>query len=272
MSITVGGIYRSAIVVKDATGALVTPATSTLTVTLPDQTTATVSATVDSVGNLHADYAMTMEGLHRFDWATTSPTTAQTDFESAIVYRSVVGLGQMRTYLRLSDTSRDDVLKGFMHAATSMAEGIVGTCVTRTITGEHIPGTVKAVLRLPRAPVISVTSVASVWPGGPSWVGADLMVYADSGVIEPLNMLGFWFGPWSVSYVAGRTAVDQRIVLAVQEIVADLWATQRGLLNDSLVPAMSDEAMLEAQVPSGYSMPAHARAMLQRAGAKPGFA
>jgi hypothetical protein len=272
VSIQVGGIYRSSIVVKDSTGALATPASSTFTVTRPDQTTVTVAATVDSVGNLHADFTMAMEGLHRFDWVTTGPVTSQTDYESAILYRSVVGLNQMRTYLQLSDTSRDPVLKGFMHVATSMAENIVGTCVVRTVTSQHIPGTAKTVLRLPDAPLISVTSIASVWTGGPQWVTADLMVYADSGVIEPVNMLGFWYGPWTATYVAGRAVVSQRIVLAVQEIVADLWASQRGLINDALTPDMSGEALIEAQVPSGYTMPAHARAMLKRAGAQPGFA
>lgn len=271
MSIQVGGLYRSSIVVYNDIGVLTTPSTSVMTVTRPDQTTATPAIVVDSAGKLHSDYQMAAEGLHRFDWVTTGPITNQTDYENAILYRSVIGLAQMRTYLQLNDTSRDAVLKGFMHAATSMAEGIVGTCVTRTVTNEHIPGSAKPVMRLPSAPLVSVTSIISVWQGGPSWTGADLFLYNESGVVEPINMLGFWYGPWIASYVAGRTVIDQRIVMAVEEIVADLWASQRGLINDPLVPNMADEVAIEAQVPSGYSMPAHARALLKRAGAQPGF-
>jgi hypothetical protein len=63
------------------------------------------------------------------------------------------------------------------------------------------------------------------------------------------------------------------VVLAVKVIVADLWATQRGQLDDPLMPTMQQELEFEARVPPGYEMPPQAKALLKRApGAQPGFA
>lgn len=277
MSTDVGGYYRSVLTVFDDTGMPATPATNVLTVTLPDKSTATPTVVVDSAGVLHADYQFTQEGLHKFVWTTISPTTSRTDYENAVNFRSAVGLGEMRDFLRLSDTSGDDRLRYFMQTATELAENIVGTIVVRTITNEHIPGYSKTMLRLPSGPLPSddpsnVTSITSVWNGGPTWAGTDLFIYAASGTVEPQSMIGFWWGPWKATYTAGRLIVDQSIIMAVKIIVSDLWSNQRGLLNDPLVPGLAESAEYEARIPHNYDMPAYARSLLEGSDAKPGFA
>ena len=274
MSTDVGTYYRSTLTVYDDVGALATPATFACTVTLPDQTIAVVTAAVDSEGVLHADYLMTDEGLHKFVWATTAPITSKTDYENATVFRSVVGLGEVRAFLHLSDTSGDEILRQLMGATTELIEEIVGTCVIHTITDEHIPGTSRGSIRLPKGPLPDRNgpiTITSEYPGGPSWDETSLLIYPDSGVVEPNNFLPFWWGPWRATYTAGRYIIPQRVVLAAKEIIYDLWSSQRGLLNDPLMPDMSLEQRMESAMPPGYTIPSHAKGMLDSE-SMPGFA
>jgi hypothetical protein len=71
--------------------------------------------------------------------------------------------------------------------------------------------------------------------------------------------------------MAGRTVIPSKVVLAVQEIVWDLWATQRMQGADQLEPGLEETAQYEARLPPGYTIPPHAKAMLQ-SDAIPGFA
>jgi hypothetical protein len=271
----VGAVYRSTIQVRDDTGALTNPATKIYTVTQPDGSTATPTIVSDGTGLFHADFMGAQEGLHSVSWVTTGPDTARTDYENFIVFRSVVGIGEVRDFLHLNDTSQDDMLRVFMAGATELAESIVGTCVVRTITNEHIPGGMRAAIRLPQGPLpdaSAVTSITSVWPNGPTWDSTLLNVYPESGVVEPKDMQGFWFGPWVATYKAGRKIIPLAVVLAVKEIVFDLWATQRMPQADQLEPGLEETSTYEATMPPGYDMPPHAKALLAGVGGMPGFA
>ena len=270
MSVEVGSQYRSTLTVTDATGALVNPATKVLTVTLPDGTTATPSVVSDGTGLFHSDYTIAQEGLHVFVWTTTAPVTSRTDYLNANVFRSVIGIDEARQFINDTDTTKDPILRQMMAAATELAEGIVGSCIQRTYTNERIPGFDKQVIRLPHAPVISVTSIVSVYSGGPVWNTADLIIYPDSGTVEPTSLIPFWWGPWSATYVAGRLVIPERVQLAVKEIILDLWATQRPYGLDEMEPGPEDTARYE-QMLASYEMPPHARALLERE-AMPGFA
>jgi hypothetical protein len=274
MTSDVGSVYRTSLEVRDDAGTLTAPATKVLTVTLPDQTAQTPAVTTDAAGLYHVDFPLTLPGLYQFAWATTGPVVIQTDYENAVTFRSVVGMDELRNFLNLSDTSRDDVLRQMAAAATEAAEAIVGTCVVRTVTDEHVPGSQRSLIRLARGPFptdTAVTSIASVWPGGPSWAAADLLQYPESGTCEPKNRMGFWFGPWKATYMAGRAVIPQRVILAVCEIVYDLWATQRMVGSDMQYPGLSDTALYETSMPPDYRMPPHAKALLESE-AMPGFA
>lgn len=273
MSYEVGSQYRSVLTVVDSTGALVDPTTKVLTVTLPDQTTVVPAVTRDSLGTFHDDYTLTEEGLHQFMWVTTGPVTHRTDYINAGIWRSVIGLDEAKAFVNDTDDSLDDIMRSIMATATELAEDIVGNCVQRLYTDERIPGFDKQVIRLPHGPlptVNAVTSISSVFPGGPSWAGTDLIVYPDSGTVEPLNMIGFWWGPWKATYTAGRLVIPEKVQLAVKEIIYDLWAIQRPYGADSLEPGPEETARYEQMI-AGYNMPPHAKAMLE-AEAQPGFA
>ena len=175
MSLDVNALYRAEASVYDDTGTLTNPSTKVLTVTAPDQTTSTPSISTTGTGSFYADVSLNQEGLWKFVWSTTGPTTSKTDYESAVAYRSIVSLSEMRTYLHLVDTSQDDLLRGLMSDATQLIEKHVGTCIIRTFTDDLIagpPGVYRNSLRLPHGPCPSsdsVTSISSVFDNGPSW-------------------------------------------------------------------------------------------------------
>ena len=273
MSIEVGAQYRFAFTVRNDLNVLVDPTTKVVTTTRPDMTTATPAIVADSTGTFHADYTMLAEGLHKFAAVTTGPVSTRTDYINAMVFRSVVGIDEVKLFLGYTDTDRDSILRQVMMAATEKAESIVGTCVQRTYTNDQIPGSVREVLRMPHAPLpttASITSISSRRSGGPVYLAADLIVYPDSGTVELASGLPFDWGPWQATYSAGRQIVSEKIQLAVKEMIFDLWSNHRPYGLDDLEPGPEETAAWEA-VLTQYEIPPHARAMLESE-EQPGFA
>lgn len=272
MSYEVGSVYRVAFTTRDDTGALVDSTTQTVTVTKPDQTDSTLTVNRDSLGTYHADYTFAGEGHHRFVVVTTGPTSHKTDYANAAIWRSIIGVDEARAYVDIASTEDMTILRQILAGATELAEGIAGACVQRTYTNERITGRQKLALKLPHGPLPSetaVTSITSVYAGGPTWATADLIVYPDSGVVEPINLIPFYWGPWKATYTAGRMVIPERIQLAVKEIVTDLWAMQRTYGATSLEPGPEETARIEGLI-AQYVISPHAKAMLELE-ALPGF-
>ena len=273
MSYEVGTPYRSTLSVVDENGDPEDSATQVLTVTLPDGTTATPIVENSGTGSYYADYVLVQEGLHKFSWVTTSPGTTQTDYINADVFRSVVGLAEAQNFVNFDSGSSVDILKMIMSAATERAENIVGSCVQRQMTDIRIPGVSKVAIRLPGAPVpteSSVTSISSIWVGGPSWTSDQLIVSPESGVVQLNGMIPFWMGPWKATYTAGRLVIPTSVQLAVKEIIYDMWSTQRPYGADELEPGPEATARFEQMVAT-YTIPPHALSLLST-NSMPGFA
>lgn len=250
MAIDVGGTYRAALLVSDPVTQLPANAnTVTLTITTPDQVAHVVNPVNPPAqeGVYIFDYVMTQAGLHRFDWLTTGPGAAQTDYESARNFRALGSLAAARAYLSIVDTGKDQSIRSCMAAATRATERIVGTCVIRQFT-DFIGGSWRDVIGLVNGPLVSatsVTSVTSVWDGGPSWQLSDMVVNPEAATLRLRSWLPFWFGPWNVIYTAGRTEIPEDIVTGYHEILWDLWATQRGTLTDQQDPDLAEVASFE---------------------------
>jgi hypothetical protein len=264
MPAEVGAVYRASFTVPDGT----VPA---VTVTLPDRTS--VDLEPETTGTAcTADYLLEQEGLHKFTCTTTDPASSQSDYATATLWRSMIGLEEARDFIGEDDTTKDDILRQVLAAATEQAESIAGTCVIRDVV-ERIPGWQRYSLRLPRAPLPdeeSVTKIESVRAGGPVWTADDLLVSPDSGVVETRNFTGFWYGPWRATYVAGRTVIPQRILIAVKEIVYDMWGIHRTFGPDDFEPDPEETAKLD-RIMASYRIPSHARGLLEQE-AQPGFA
>lgn len=277
MAVDVGQIYPAQYAVAGADGQPENAGTITLTVTLPDRTTATPEPDNPEEGQYVANFLMTQEGLYRFTWSTTSPTTSKTDYQQARAFRSIISLEDARNWLNQQDTSRDETIRSVMAAATTATEKIVGTCVIRDFTNEWISGGYKEVLGVLHGPIIDDTSpvsVASVWPGGPSWdnTGAspDIIVNPEAGTLRAADMLGFWWGPWHASYTGGRAVIDDGIIQGCREILFDLWTPQRGAHGDQDYPDMQEATQWEFQLPAGYHPPPRALGWLEPH-RRPGF-
>lgn len=237
--IDLGQVYEATLTLP---GQSSPPSTAVLTITLPDGTTVTPSvgpgAASGSDWLISYDYATTMAGLHKASWVTTGPGTAVVDYFSVRQFISVISLAEAKDHLNITRVLPDGgaELRRFMQAATEVVESKAGICVRRQFTDRVSDGCRELVL--PRRPVLSVTSVASVWPGGPSWTAGQLVLDGEAGIVSQAAPMGlpFWYGPWDVTYACGRAVVDERFIHAAKEQLRHLWETQRGAQPPSLAP------------------------------------
>jgi Phage gp6-like head-tail connector protein len=282
VAVDLGTMYRATLLdVRGMDGNPLAPASLTYTVTPPDQSvvapiTPTEDVGTDGTVNYYADYLTLQEGLHRGQWAGTVPNVTRTDYFNVTGYRAMVGLDEVKDHLGIHDTSEDDKLRQVIAGATGLVEQKVGTCVQRTVTDEWIPGREREIVRLMAAPLptaASVTSIRSVYSGGPSWAAADLLVNPGLGTCWTANMMGFYYGPWLATYAAGRRVIEPAIILGCQEVIWDLWAIKRGVDYDSDEPTLSEVASFESTlaIPQNYRMPIRALEFLDPY-TMPGFA
>jgi hypothetical protein len=269
-----GTSYPAQLTVTDASGAPVTPATVTLTITQPDQTAQMITQPGGAgplffspwpptiTGTVVYNFAAAQPGLHQFDWSATGPVVRKTDYENFRKFASAISLQDARSRIGLTSTVNDERLRLLMGAATREVEKIVGTLVPRVFTDDWIPGTYRDVLRLPHGPALSntaVTSLKSAYPAGPNWDVSQLLVNPYPGTIRHTGLLPFWYGPWLVSYTAGVTEVPEPVAEGIRETVFDLYAQMRGLSAD-VAEAAAEESLT---VPPYYRLPARALAAIK---------
>ena len=234
--IDVGQVYHATLLIANQA---IPPATIVLTITLPDGTTLTPSVGTGAASGtgwlLSYDYLTTMAGLHEASWVTTVPGTAAADAFNVRDYRAILSLAEGKTHLgggppppgpatttNSATSSRPSPKSSNPRSARASAAPSPSGSPTRR------PATI--VLNQP--PVISVTSVTSVWTGGPSWTTAQLVTDADAGTVTiQYGAMPFYWGPWDVVYVAGRAVVPERYIHAAKELLRHLWDTQRGQLQ-----------------------------------------
>jgi hypothetical protein len=205
---------------------LTNASTCVCTITLPDATTTTPAVVNDSTGQYHADYVTTQAGRHSVSWVTSIPGTTSVDVFNVRTYTPMIGIDEAIAHLGGVGANDVDELRSFIAAATEVVESKVGPCSRRTVTQRVSEG--RAQLVLNTRPVITVTSVTSVWPGGPVWLTSQLMVDTHAGIVQQSFPWPFWWGPWDVLYVAGRTIIPEKYLHACKEQLRHLWETQRG--------------------------------------------
>ena len=250
--IDLGTTYRATLAVRDATGTLANPLSATLTITLPDGTTASPPVTLPpaQTGQLLADYVTTQAGLHKVAWTTATPGTAAVDYFNVRAFTCIISLAEAKAHLNMTATADDDELRNFLQAATELVEAKVGACVRRTVTERVSEGGYQLVLC--RRPVISVESVKSVWPSGPAWTTPQLLVDTEAGIISQTYMWAFWYGPWDVAYTIGRAVMPERYLHAAKEQLRHLWETQRGATQ---APPLAGEETFVTSAGWTFSVP-----------------
>lgn len=239
MALEVGQVYEATLDIVNQAGTPANPATAVLTVTLPDGTATTPPVVLPPAvaGHLAVDYVFAQAGLHKFSWLTTGPNTAKTDYVTCRNFISLISMQEAKDHLNITRTDSDEELSRFMQAATELVQAKGGHTIRQSFTQE-ISGGDTWQLVLERTPVLSVQSVTSVWPGGPSWTdpgdGSVLRVNP-SGIVSQVQPVPFWWGPWTCLYQVGRAVPLESHLQAAKEQLRHLWETQRGSMPAPLL-------------------------------------
>jgi hypothetical protein len=239
--ISAGGMYPIAFDVLDASGVLAHAASVTLTITLPDGTTATPAITDAAVtGQYRLSYQTTIPGRYTAHAVTTGPVTSWDDeFDAAATpWPAMVSLADAKAQLNMdpADHAFDDELRDFIAAATGAAEAYKHEVIVRRVISDELEfcryrsgygygyGYLQR-FRLRSVPVISLTSVAS-WDGSITWDVTQMRA-------RPSGLVRVMAGPpvtglADVTYLAGYQQVPASYKRGTLVIVQHLWETQRG--------------------------------------------
>jgi hypothetical protein len=273
MAITKGSIYRATLDVYDATGALVNPATATVTIVnvKPDGTVITTTPAVTlppaSTGHLLVDFTTVEAGRHTGFWSTTAPTTTGTFVFEVLdsVSTGLVSRADMKLKLNLDPTyvADDAELDLFILVATDIIEDKVGNVVVRTVT-THADSDQQS-LWLTELPVVSLISILPELTFGVSYpVSLVKIIDAEHGQVARLDGFPFVGGPFLVTYQTGRPVVKASITHGAKEIITHLWETQRGGLSvRSSGPGPESDDEIYAFRGKEYTVPRRVLELLQ---------
>ena len=259
----VGDIVPLGLSVSDSDGAPANGGTVTVTVGLPDGTTATPIVTAGDTGQYTADYAAVQEGRHTVSWTVTGANASayQDVFNVREITDQVLGLSEARRQLGFTTTDHDDDLRLFIAAAGQAVEDHTGTTlVRRTVTEKHWS---RGKLWLGKTPALTLTSVAAV-DGSVSYDTSELDLRSDIGLVTALTgpILCGYIG---VTYVAGSKVIPANYLLAVRIITEHLWQTMRPFSTSSasLAPGAFDDS-LDARTGGlvGFAIPNRALELL----------
>jgi hypothetical protein len=250
----------------DPAGVAVNATGVTLTITLPDGTTASPAVTNPpaTAGQYAVDYVTAQPGLHAVRWVFTGPACAYTDAMDVreAVPPALFSLADAKNKLGKQSDIDDDDLRACIEATTKCVEFFVGAVVRRTVTQIAHGGTDRMTLHT--GPVLSVTSITGV----SAWqlpVPVDAIdLDGAAGILRRTDMLPFWRGPYRVVYVAGRGVVGANITLAAKMILQHLWRTYFG--SSRALPGVggSDDFTPYEPIPGlGYAIPNRALQLLQ---------
>lgn len=244
----VGSVVRIPITVRDIAGALVNPATVSLSIQLPSMATVgPFTPTLASLGNYYYDYATTASGHHIWRVTTSAPTSVgEGEFDVTLAYAAggIVSLADAKQALNKTGTADDAEITAVIDAVTDLARYHIGEVTPVTYVESYDGGRPYILLR--HTPVLSVTSVDE-WLAGLHYTdtsqppGSTTSQYGysldngESGVLARRSSAGqlYPFLPGSgnilVTYVAGRSVVPAAIARGALEFVQMLWhASQQG--------------------------------------------
>lgn len=218
-------------------GVLVNATTVTLVITLPDGVSTAPGVVVtnppSSTGLYTYDYTtLTQTGQYRGTWTFTmagGKAVVYTEYfdVEATDPQWVISLRQAKKQLNIpmTDVSDDEEIGDYLSGITGVIERHIGACVPRTVV-EYKEGD-RYAIRLDVTPVLSVTSMVPYLTAGISYTVGQLKVNSE-GKLMLLSGLPFSWGPFEITYVAGRRPVPPNARLAGRMILQHLWESQRG--------------------------------------------
>lgn len=201
----------------------------TLTLSLPDQTTTSLSP-IDhvSTGVYHFDYTTAQAGRHVAKWMGsigTIPFVHTEVFSVTETDISIVSLAKVKTQIGSTSTINDEELRDYIISATENIEFSCGIFAPRTFT-DRLIGT--DVFWLTKTPVLSLTSFTPVrsW-ASPAIAVADVVLNTATGEVSRVDGATF-VGEYDIVYKAGRAVIPSSVQDACQIIVQHRVQTRRG--------------------------------------------
>jgi hypothetical protein len=269
-----GDTARLTATCKDAGGTATNAVGATLTIGLPDGTTATPAITNPpaTTGQYSYDYVTTQAGRHSIRWVFTGPACAYTDVldvrEAAPPLLFSLAAAKAKLDIPATSTGDDEELREFIEATTQCVEYFVGPVARRTVQQIVRGGGYSVVLHT--HPVLAVASVVGIQSWQLPIEVSALDIDPDTGIVRRSDILPFWPGEYRITYTAGRAAVPANVSLAAKLILQHLWRTNFGAARG---PSSSDDYNVTEQVPGfGYAIPNRALQLLQGDRQLEGFA
>lgn len=232
MATDLGDVLPLTVEVRDAAGNLANAGAVTLTIGLPDGTSATPAVTNPSVGRYQCDYQPPQPGRYTARWVASGLNSSAYVDEFDVRPADpgyILSLSTAKAALNMSSSSTadDEELRSLIEAVTRVIEDYRGEVIARrTVTEKITPSSWRRLL-LSYVPVISVTSVTRAVDGF-TWSPTDLTIadpavgYVDAALTAPA-----FYGELTVTYVAGQAIVPANYTEAAKIIVQHLWQTQR---------------------------------------------
>lgn len=262
MPFDLGATARLTAECRDPGGALVTADTVVVTISLPDGTSTTAAADeTDTVGQYQADHVAQQPGRHSVRWTFGGPAHAYTDSFDVreALPPSILSLADAKGHLRLTDTSQDEAVRGWVESVTAGIEGLCGAVAVRTVT-QRCDIRRARLLALTHTPVLDLLAVDPILGSGPGYAVADLDVDEATGVIQ-LKDGGTLTGPLRVTYSVGRRIVPSSMSAAARIILQHLWRTQQGPGRPQM--GVGDFDVTEPVSGFGYAIPNRALQLLE---------
>lgn len=271
MAIDAGEAITRRIYITRADGSAVdADSTPTYALTLPDGSTASPPAVQHgATGEYYVNVTTTSQiGLYADVW-TASVLTLPTKFGPdsfrvrAATLPPLIGLADARTTLGIgSDASRDERIREYLEAATSLCEDHCGIKLRRqTVVEVHDGGEPYVFLQS-----MPVQSVATVTENGTVVAASGWVLDAQCGLLWRGSTTGrsYW-APGaqnvSVTLVAGAADPPVQAVQAVRLTLSHLWATQRGATGAPRRTGAAGEDY--AAGGTGWSLPRAAAELLE---------
>jgi hypothetical protein len=276
-----GGVAVLTWTVVDTNSAPAAPTAITLTITLPDGSTATPTPQATATGVYQAAYQTTQAGRHTVRWlATGTPgpgvgvgATVDTFDVEAATAGTILSLADAKDTLNIaaSDTTFDSRIRGYNAAVTGVVEKLAGAVVVRQVTERHLESGASEILMLRRTPVYQpagqpypVSSITPVLTYGLVYDLSLITVDQVRGTLRHTAGLPFWNGPYDITYWCGRPIVPDNVLTACRIILRHLWSLERGGAGaNSQGYAADDVTMLY-----GYAIPNRALELLDGPGTR----
>jgi hypothetical protein len=243
VSFELGEVAVLSFTARDTTGTAANGTACTLTIARPDGITDGPFSPLGAAGVYTYNYLTQVAGRHTYRWlATGAPgpgvgVGALTDVFDVLPATAggIISLVDAKAMLNLPTnvTTFDAKLRQYIRSITGFVEKYCGPVIVRTVTERQYGGGMS--LSLMQVPVVKaplqvnqIIAMSPVLTYGLVYDMTLLSVDWASGIVRHIAGLPFFYGPYDVTYSAGRIIVPDEIILGCEIILKHQWEQERG--------------------------------------------